>query len=273
MLLYANASTMEDVGNAAALGADGIGLLRTEILFIKAERLLDEEEQFDSYRKIVETMQGKPVTFRMLDVGGDKPLSFLRLKKEENPYLGWRGARFLLGNPDIFKTQMRAFARVSQLAPLQVLFPMVIDADQIRALLIIAREAIAETGADGSRIKFGAMFEVPSAFIEAEEIFSLVDFGSIGSNDLFQYLFALDRNNEMVSQDYKPEHPVFWKILAQLSVIAKKVDKPLSICGEIAAREGFQERLLDIGISTLSVSPRMIPKVRNEMARYAGLLE
>jgi phosphoenolpyruvate-protein phosphotransferase (PTS system enzyme I) len=272
MSLYANASTMEDVKQAAALSADGIGLLRTEILFIKAERLLDEEEQYASYRTIVETMQGKPVTFRMLDVGGDKPLSFLRLKKEENPYLGWRGARFLLGNPAILKTQMRAFARVSTIAPLRVMFPMIIDADQLRLLLKIAREAVAETGVDPSRIQFGAMFEVPSAFVEAEEILSLVDFGSIGSNDLFQYLFALDRNNELVSQDYKPEHPAFWKILAQLSASAKKLNKPLSICGEIAARDGFQERLLDIGILALSVSPRMIPKVRNEMARYAGVL-
>lgn len=272
MSLLANASTMEDVRQAHALGADGIGLLRTEILFIKAERLLDEEEQFTSYRKIVNLMPGKTVTFRMLDVGGDKPLSFLRLKKEENPYLGWRGARFLLGNPSILMTQMRAFARASEIAPLQVLFPMIIDAEQLRALLSLAREAVAQTGVDSSRIGFGAMFEVPSAFFDAEEILSLVDFGSIGSNDLFQYLFAMDRNNEMVSQDYKPEHPAFWKLLSQLSAIAKDLGKPLSICGEIAAREGFQKRLLDIGISTLSVSPRLIPKVRNEMARYSGLL-
>jgi len=272
MSLLANASTMEDVRQARALGADGIGLLRTEILFIKAERLLDEDEQFESYRKIVDLMPGKTVTFRMLDVGGDKPLSFLRLKKEENPYLGWRGARFLLGNPDILMTQMRAFARASAHAPLRVMFPMIIDAEQLKALLALAREAIVQVGADPSRIELGAMFEVPSAFFEAEEILSIVDFGSIGSNDLFQYLFAMDRNNEMVSQDYKPEHPTFWKLLSQLSTIAKSLGKPLSICGEIAAREGFQKRLIDIGISTLSVSPRLIPKVRNEMARYSGLL-
>lgn len=273
MSLCANASTMADVRQAEAVGADGIGLLRSEILFIKADRLLDEEEQYSRYREIVEIMKGKVVTFRMLDVGGDKPLSFLKLKKEENPYLGWRGSRFLLGNHDIFTTQMRALARVSAIEPIRVLFPMVIDIEQLRELLKLAETVVRDVGVDRSRILFGAMFEVPSAFIEAEEIFGLVDFGSIGSNDLIQYLFAIDRNNELVSRDYNPEHPILWKMLSRLSRAAKAANKPLSICGEIAARAGLQKRLLDIGITSLSVSPRLIPRVRNEMALYAGLLE
>lgn len=271
MTLYANASTMEDVKQASAMGADGIGLLRTEILFIKAERLLDENEQFAFYSTIADMMKGKPVTFRMLDVGGDKPLSFLRIKKEENPYLGWRGARYLLGNTDIFTTQIRALARVSRIAPIRILFPMIIDADQQRALLTLARTAIADLDIAPGAIEFGAMFEVPSAFIDADLILEQVEFASIGSNDLIQYLFAIDRNNEMVSQDYKPEHPVLWKLLHTLSEAAKAQGKPLSICGEMAARDGMQHRLLDIGISILSVTPRMLPRVRNEMARYAGL--
>ena len=273
MTLMANASTMEDVKQAAAVGADGIGLLRTEILFIKAERLLDEDEQFAYYKKIVDIMNGKSVTFRMLDVGGDKPLSFLRIKKEDNPYLGWRGARYLLGNPDIFTTQMVALGRVSNETPIRVMFPMVIDSTQLRSLLELAHTALSEAGMTRDRIEFGAMFEVPSAFIDAEEILSLLDFASIGSNDLIQYLFAIDRNNELVSQDYKPEHPVLWKMLIQLSDAARSKGKPLSICGEMAAREGIQKRLLDIGISISSVSPRLLPRVRNEMARYAGLLK
>jgi phosphotransferase system enzyme I (PtsI) len=272
MTLYANASTMEDVKQAASIGADGIGLLRTEILFIREERLLDEEEQYSFYSTIAQIMKGKPVTFRMLDVGGDKPLSFLRIKKEDNPYLGWRGARYLLGNADIFTSQIRALARVSMSVPIRVLFPMVIDAEQQRLLLSLARSAIADIAVPAGAMKFGAMFEVPSAFIDADAILDQVDFASIGSNDLIQYLFAIDRNNEMVSQDYKPEHPVLWKLLEQLSHAAVARGKPLSICGEMAAREGIQRRLLDIGISILSVSPRLLPKVRNEMARYAGLL-
>ena len=121
-------------------------------------------------------------------------------------------------------------------------------------------------------MQLGAMFEVPSAFVDAGEILALVDFASIGSNDLIQYLFAIDRNNELVSQDYDPEHPVLWKMLEQLSTAAKKSGTPLSICGDIASREGLQKRLLDIGIASLSVPPRMVPRVRNEMARYAGIL-
>jgi phosphotransferase system enzyme I (PtsI) len=272
MTLLANASTMEDVRQAAAVGADGIGLLRTEILFIKEDRLLDEDEQYRQYLNIATIMDGKKVTFRMLDVGGDKPLSFLRLKKEENPYLGWRGARFLLGNPDIFTTQIRALARVGAEVPLRVLFPMVVDAEQLRSLLALAASVTEDLRIEKGRIEFGAMFEVPSAFVEAEEILEMVDFASIGSNDLIQYLFAIDRNNELVSQDYKPEHPVLWKLLSGLSKTARKYGKPVSICGDIAAREGLQKRLLDIGISSLSVPPRMVPRIRNEMARYAGLL-
>jgi len=116
------------------------------------------------------------------------------------------------------------------------------------------------------------MFEVPSAFLQASEIFKLIDFGSIGSNDLIQYLFAIDRTNELVSQDYDPEHPVLWNLISSLSKIAQDAGKPLSICGEMAGREGMPSRFLDVGIKALSVSPRLIPRVRNEMARYAGVL-
>ncbi len=273
MTLLANASTMEDVKQAAALGADGIGLLRTEILFLKSERLLSEDEQYAYYKKIVEIMDGKTVTFRMLDVGGDKPLPFMRIKKEENPYLGWRGARYLLGNPDIFTTQMVALGRVSKEAPIRVMFPMVIDSVQLGNLLGLAQKALDGAGLKNHNIGFGAMFEVPSAFIDADNILSMVDFASIGSNDLIQYLFAIDRNNEMVSQDYNPEHPILWEMLKQLSDSAKRHGKPLSICGELAGREGMQKRLLDIGITISSVSPRLIPRVRNEMARYAGIIK
>lgn len=268
MLLLANASTMEDVRLARVMNADGIGLLRTEILFIKADRLIGEEEQYNYYKKIVEIMGDKSVTFRMLDVGGDKPLAFLKMRKEDNPYLGWRGARFLLGNPDIFLTQMRAFARVNKEKRLKVMFPMIIDAEQMKAILELVDKALKDTGVKREEIELGAMFEVPSAFIEAEEILELVDFGSIGSNDLIQYLFAIDRNNELVSSDYKPEHPVLWKTMANLSKIATDMNKPLSICGELAYREGMTEKLLDIGIKILSVPPRIIPKVRKEMVKY-----
>jgi phosphoenolpyruvate-protein phosphotransferase (PTS system enzyme I) len=269
MELAANASSIEDVKQARSMNADGIGLFRTEILFVGAERLLSEDEQYTYYRDIAETMGGKPVTIRMLDVGGDKPLPFLRMRKEANPFLGWRGARFLLGNDVIFNSQMRALGRLSATKKIRILFPMVIDVTQMQTLLDRAREALSGVEHDSANILFGAMFEVPSAFLQAREILKKIDFSSIGSNDLIQYLFAMDRDNEMVSQEYNPDHPALWIFLRQLSAVARELKKPLSICGEMAGREGMPRKLLDAKISSLSVSPRLIPRVRNEMILYA----
>ena len=272
MELFANASTLEDVKLARFNYADGIGLFRTEILFVGAERLLSEEQQHAFYDKVADIMVGFPVTFRMLDIGGDKPLPFLRLKKEANPFLGFRGARFLLGNPAIFDAQIRALGRLSLKRKLRVLFPMVIDDRQMQALLDRSRGALAGVPHDAANMEYGAMFEVPSAFIRAREIMKKIDFSSIGSNDLIQYLFAMDRDNEMMSQEYNPEHPALWTFLRELSAIARQLNKPLSICGEMAAREGIPERLIEAKITSLSVAPRLIPRVRREMRRFGGNL-
>ncbi|MDO5576654.1 MAG: hypothetical protein Q4F84_06200, partial [Fibrobacter sp.] len=271
MEVFANASSIEDVNQAWAMGADGVGLYRTEMLFINAERLLTEDEQYVYYRKIASAMRGKPVTFRMLDVGGDKQLPFLKLKQEANPYLGWRGSRFLLGNPEIFKTQFRALAMLSVDFDVNIMFPMVVDAAQQQDLLDMAKESMVGCKCDPARVKLGAMFEVPSSFLQAQSIFKLVDFGSIGSNDLIQYLFAIDRTNELVSKDYDPDHPVVWDLLALISEIARNNGKKISICGEMAGREGMTTKLLDKGIKSLSVSPRLIPRVKKEMAMYEGI--
>ncbi len=270
MELSANASSLEDVRLARSLGADGIGLFRTEILFVGAERLLSEEEQHTVYSSVADIMTGSPVTFRMLDIGGDKPLPFLRLKKEANPFLGFRGARFLLGNQAIFSAQIRALGRLSLQRKIRVLFPMVIDDRQMQELLDRSRGTLAGIPHDAVNIEYGAMFEVPSAFIQARQILKKIDFSSIGSNDLIQYLFAMDRDNEMLSQEYNPEHPALWVFLSQLSAIARELNKPLSICGEMAAREGIPERLIGAKITSLSVAPRLIPRVRREMVRFAG---
>jgi phosphotransferase system enzyme I (PtsI) len=269
MEVLANAGTIEDVRHAWSTGADGIGLLRTEAIFIKENRLLAEEEQFLFYRKIISEMHGKPVTFRFLDIGGDKPFPFLKLKKESNPFLGWRGSRFLLGNPEIFRSQIKAFGMLSNEEKVKIMFPMVVDSMQLQELMAVARQTLLSMKSNPDNIQFGAMFEVPSAFIQAAEIFELVEFGSIGSNDLIQYLFAIDRSNELVSQYYDPDHPVLWNMLSSLSATARKTGKSLSICGEIAGKEGIVKKLLNSGIYSLSVAPRLIPRVRNEMAKYA----
>ncbi len=266
--VMANASILEDVRQARLLRADGIGLFRTEIMFIREDRLLSEDEQFERYRAITGEMKHKPVTFRLLDVGGDKPLPFLRIQKESNPYLGWRGARFLLGNPDIFGGQVRALARVAMNEKVKILFPMVVDERQQRELVDGVRAIIQGFAGAAENIRLGAMFEVPSACMQSRLILKHVDFGSIGSNDLIQYLFAVDRNNEQVSADYNPEHPILWSLLTDLVAASAESGKPLSICGEMAGREGLASRLLDIGIRSVSVSPRLIPQVRTEMMEH-----
>lgn len=270
-IVQANASMIEDVQQSVSVRADGIGLFRTEISFINTNRLLTEDEQYDFYSEIQRLMGDKPVTFRLLDVGGDKELPFLQIEKEENPFLGLRGARFLLENPVVFRPQVKALLRLSKQKPVRILFPMIIDNSQLGKLISAIREIMVSVDAVSENIRFGAMFEVPSACLQADKILKAVDFGSIGSNDLIQYLFAVDRNNESVSDDYNPDHPVLWDLLKDISEAAKRADKALSMCGELAGRPNMPSRLLDIGITSLSVSPRLIPRVRNELLKYKGL--
>ncbi len=265
--VMANASSIEDVKHAESVRGDGIGLFRTEILFIKMGRLLSEEEQFVYYQKAVQEMGDRPVTFRLLDAGGDKPLPFLKLKQEGNPFLGWRGSRFLLGNPEIFNSQIRALGRVSLGSKIRIMFPMVVDSLQQEQLLRDAREVLSISKSNVENIRFGAMFEIPSAFLEAEEILKQVDFGSVGSNDLIQYLFAIDRSNELVAREYNPDHPVLWNLLRNFASTARSLNREASICGEMAGREGVPQKLYNAGIKVVSVAPRLIPRVRNELAR------
>ncbi len=265
--VLANASILEDVKYAQKVHADGIGLYRTEIFVMRRGYLPGLEEQRAYYRNVHNVMGDKPVTFRLLDVGGDKELPFLNLEKESNPYLGWRGSRFLLGNPDILSTQIKALAGLSKLGRISIMFPMVIDAYQAEALIKAANDIlVTEEGVIRENISWGVMFEVPSACMQADKIFDLFDFGSVGSNDLLQYLFAVDRDNEYVSSEYNPDHPVFWDVLSRLSDTAEKKGKYLSICGEIAGRRGMSVKLREHGINNLSVSPRLIPRVRAELS-------
>ncbi|MDD2236357.1 MAG: phosphoenolpyruvate--protein phosphotransferase [Kiritimatiellae bacterium] len=259
----ANINTSEDAAEALNVDAEGIGLYRTEFEFITAGRLLTEEEQAERYSRVVQTMEGRPVTFRMLDVGGDKAFDFLNLPKEENPALGWRGTRLLLGLPELFQSQARAIARASCVGPVRVLYPMIVDCDQFLRVRSMFQECIRDM--KQGTIQQGVMFEVPSACLSAEEILNEVDFASVGSNDLIQYLFAVDRNNEKVAPDYRTDHPLLWRLLETLVQAGEKTGKPITLCGEIAGVPEYAVRLRALGFPSVSVSPRLIPRVRRAL--------
>ncbi|MEW5766226.1 MAG: putative PEP-binding protein [bacterium] len=230
--------------------------------------MLKEDEQFERYTAVLKAMDGKPVNFRLLDIGSDKSLSFLDMPREENPSLGCRGARFLLERPDLLKTQARALARASLHGPVNVMYPMITDIEQFRKLKNMFNEAIADLA--GGEINHGLMFEVVSAALQAREILKIADFGSIGSNDLIQYLFAVDRDNERVAYDYDPNRDVFWSLIGEIARAASEMGKPLSICGELAGEPKYIPKLIELGMRIVSVSPRLIPKVRMAAKQSLG---
>jgi phosphoenolpyruvate-protein kinase (PTS system EI component) len=265
--VLANINRAEDVEEAVRVQAEGIGLYRTEFECMAAGRFLGEEEQESRFRAILKAMAGRPVYVRLYDLGGDKRPDFLGLPVELNPSLGLRGARLLLARPDWVAAQARAVARASQHGPVHLTYPMITDAAQFLALRRLVEEAMA--GIRTGTILHGAMFEVPGACLQAAEILGVADFGSIGTNDLYQYLFAVDRNSEYVSDDFRPDTPVFWSLIRGVLEAGVRERKPVSVCGEIAGWSKYVERLLGIGTHTVSVSTRVIGSVRRA-AQSAG---
>ena len=260
----ANISSADEVQYALAMQAEGIGLYRTEIELIAAGALLSEEQLYDRYAAVAQAMQGRPVVFRLFDIGSDKPLPALALPPEDNPSLGWRGARLLLGKAELLRPQARALARLSAACPVNVLYPMIVDATQFVELRKRFHEAVADITC--GEIRHGVMFEVPAACLQAAELMELADFASVGTNDLTQYLFAVDRGNEQVAYDYNPDRPVFWKLMRDMAQAARAAGKSLSVCGELAGDPKFVVKLRQAEIDTLSVNPRQIPGVRSAAA-------
>jgi len=258
--VLANLSVAEEVEIARRHEAEGIGLYRTEMEFFAADRLLDENEQADRYARVVRAMAGRPVALRLLDLGGDKPSPLFEFPEEDNPSLGLRGLRYLLNHPDLLATQARALALASREGPVQVMYPMVTGAKQFEQARALFEEATRDLA--HGRIEHGPMFEVPSAVLEADRLLAEADFASVGSNDLLQYLFAVDRNNAHVAEDYVPDQPVFWRVLEEVVAAARRAGVPLSLCGELAAEPAYLGRLMDIGFETVSVSVRLIPGIR-----------
>ncbi len=258
--VLANLSIAEETDIARRHRAEGVGLYRTEMEFFAADRLLDEDEQAERYVRVVRAMEGRPVAFRLLDLGGDKPSPLFEFPPEDNPSLGLRGLRYLLKHPDLLTSQARALARASGEGPVQIMYPMVTGAEQFEQARKIVDEAVGEV--DHGRIEHGPMFEVPSAIRDADRLLAGADFASVGSNDLLQYLFAVDRNNVHVAEDYVPDQPAFWQALEDVVRAAGKAGVPISICGELAADPAYVRRLMDMGFETVSVSVRLIPGIR-----------
>jgi phosphoenolpyruvate-protein phosphotransferase (PTS system enzyme I) len=266
--VLANIGSASELGQALEMKAEGIGLYRTEIEVIAAGRLLDEDMLAERYGAVVRSMSGRRVIFRMFDIGSDKPLPAVQMPKEDNPALGCRGARLLLARGDLLRTQARALARASEHGPIHVMYPMVSGVEQFRRLRELFMKATA--GLPAGEIQQGVMLEVPAACFQASEMLGEADFASIGTNDLIQYLFAVDRDNELVADDYNCDTPVFWGLLRTIVHAAGLTGKPLSICGEMAGDPRFIPRLIDLGFTCVSVTPRRISAARQSAHRHIG---
>lgn len=258
--VLANINTSAELDQVLQAQADGIGLYRTEFEFMSAGRLLDEDEQTRRYAAVVKRMEGRAVTVRLFDGGGDKTMPFLDLPAEANPALGWRGARLLLDRPELLAAQARAIARASAEGPVDVLYPLIVDLRQFERLREMFEHAV--QGLPCGTIRHGVMFEVPSACLQARGMMAVADFASAGTNDLIQHLFAVDRNNARVAHDYDPDRPVFWSLLGRLAAAARAAGKPFSVCGEVASNPAYTLRLIKLGVRRVSVSARLIAAVR-----------
>lgn len=267
--LLANINIFHDARAAQANRAEGIGLYRSEFPFIVQNSIPTEEEQYRIYRRVIESMDGKPVTLRTLDIGGDKMLTN-DSPSETNPFLGFRGIRYCLAHPDLFRDQLRALLRAGEGADLRIMLPMISSVDefeQARRLLDQCREELKTEGvAHHTAPSVGAMIELPSAVAMVQALAKVADFLSIGSNDLVMYLLGVDRANDMVGHMYTHYHPAVLRALYRVVAIAARSGCPVSICGEMAADEQMLPFLLGIGLRTLSVEPRQLPRLKQLVA-------
>lgn len=271
--LAANIGTPDDVKGALANGAEGIGLYRTEFLYMGRSELPTEDEQFVAYKTVLEQMNGKPVVVRTLDIGGDKELPYLQLPKEMNPFLGFRAIRLCLEMQDMFRTQLRALLRASVYGNLKIMFPMIATLDEFRqakAILLEEKEALLRQGvavADG--IEVGMMVEIPAAAVMADQFAKEVDFFSIGTNDLIQYTMAADRMNERVAYLYQPYNPAILRLISHVIDAAHREGKWVGMCGEMAGDPIAIPILLALGLDEFSMSATSILPARAQLKQLA----
>ena len=264
--VVANIGTIRDIEGAERNGAEGVGLYRTEFLFMDRDQLPTEEEQFIAYKDVVEAMNGNLVILRTMDVGGDKELPYLDLPKEMNPFLGWRAIRIALDRREILNAQLRAVLRASAYGKLAVMFPMIISVEEIRELKSVIEELKVELRNEGKafdeNIQIGVMVETPSAAVNAKFLAKEVDFFSIGTNDLTQYTLAVDRGNELISHLYNPMSPSVLSLIKQVIDASHAEGKWTGMCGELAGDERATVLLLGMGLDEFSMSAISVPRIK-----------
>ncbi len=266
--LYANIGGVGDVASVLANDAGGIGLFRSEFLYLETEDYPSEEEQFRAYRTVAENMAGKKVIIRTLDIGADKQVDYFGLAHEDNPAMGYRAIRICLDRQDIFKTQLRAIFRASYYGTISIMFPMIISVDEVREAKKLCQEVKAELDAEGipyGNVEIGIMIETPAAVMISDLLAKEVDFFSVGTNDLTQYTLAIDRQNPKLDSIYDSHHPAVLRMLQMIIDNGHKEGCWVGICGELGADVTLTDTFLRMGIDELSVSPSMILKVREQI--------
>ncbi|MCR1934474.1 phosphoenolpyruvate--protein phosphotransferase [Clostridium tepidum] len=257
-----NIGKPQDVHQVLENGGEGIGLFRTEFLYMDRDNMPSEDEQFESYKYAVEKMEGKPVVIRTLDIGGDKKLPYLEMPEEMNPFLGYRAIRLCLDRKELFKVQLRALLRASAFGNLKIMFPMISSLSEFKAAKELLKECMDELKAEGKEfnenLETGIMVEIPAAAICADELAKHVDFFSIGTNDLIQYTLAADRMNEKISYLYNPMHPAVLRLIKMTIDAAHKEGKWCGMCGEMAGDENAIETLVEYGLDEYSMSASSI---------------
>lgn len=266
--LYANIGNVEDAKRALTNDAGGIGLFRSEFLYLGRDSLPTEEEQFSAYQEVLSQMAGKKVIIRTLDIGADKTVDYFQLDQEENPAMGYRAIRICLTQPEIFKTQLRAIYRAAAFGNAAIMFPMITSVEEIRRIKEIVKEVRGELEKENipyGEAEFGIMIETPAAALVSGELAKEVDFFSIGTNDLTQYTLAIDRQNQRLEPFYDAHHPAVLQLIRMTVENGHKEGIWVGICGELAADTGLTEAFLDMGLDELSVSPAYILKLREEI--------